>query len=215
MDSRHRLLDFCRTAAIAAALVLGLNGCGPNQAAIDAAVAATRTADSLVEGPPSPAAPAATTGSGEQQALEAIETAVAATMAESKPRATGPEPDGDRSPSGAADTGTKVNVCLEPMATLQFVSNGYLASGWFLVTLAKPGGFEASEYTLLVNGQASECSMLPGRTDRVYCIGPYIPPTGLIPIQLLSADSSCSFATPFEAMSVIPMPVPTSAGTYY
>ncbi|OGT28460.1 MAG: hypothetical protein A2Z17_07380 [Gammaproteobacteria bacterium RBG_16_66_13] len=426
----------CRTAAIAVALVLGLNGCGPNQAAIDAAVAATRTADSLVQGPPSPAAPVATTGSANQQALDAIETAVAATVAASKPRPTGPEvvvrppsgilvayvgpqtggvsslfaplqqaarmaiedhgpvrgfevvlvsfddgcseeggktaaqkviaderivavvgpacsrsassalpvldskmvvmisgsatapglapggprvfhrtvlddnqvralgypsqiyvedlpavqgwfddfvawggelpgsdlrhlvphqydamrvllnaldlsahadgaslvinrqalrdavhatsrfpgvtgpitfePDGDRSPSAAAGTGDKANVCTEPMGTLQFVSNGYLASGWFLVTLAKPGGFEAAEYTLLVNGQASECSMLPGRTDRIYCVGPYIPPTGLIPIQLLSADSSCSFATPLEAMSVIPKPVPTSsAGTYY
>jgi regulation of enolase protein 1 (concanavalin A-like superfamily) len=106
-------------------------------------------------------------------------------------------------------------VCQESMASLTFVSNGYLASGWFLVTLGKSGGFESQQYTLLVNGQASECSMLSGRTDRIYCTGPYIPPIGLIPIQLLSADSSCTYETPLQAMSVIPKPQPTSAGTYY
>jgi ABC-type branched-subunit amino acid transport system substrate-binding protein len=423
--------------AIAAALVLGLNGCAPNQAAIDQAVAATRTADSLAQGPQSPSGPAVPTGSAaDQQALNAIETAVAATVAASQPSKTGPqvvvrppsgilvayvgpqtggpsalfsplqqaarmaiqdhgpvrgfevvlvsfddacteaggeaaaqkivaderivavvgpvcsrsassalpildsktvvmisgsatlpglsargprvfhrtvldddqvqalgypsqiyiedlpavqgwfddfvdwggelpgddlkhlvpyqydamrvllsaldlsaqanddgslvvnrqalraavdatsrfpgvtglitfERDGDRDPLSAADKNPRAGVCRESMATLQFVSNGYLASGWFLVTLAKPGGFEAPAYTLLVNGQASGCSMLSGRTDRIYCTGPYVPPTGLIPIQLLSADSSCSFETPFEAMSVIPKPTPISAGTYY
>lgn len=106
-------------------------------------------------------------------------------------------------------------VCTESMATLQFVSDGYLASGWFLVTLGKAGGFEAQEYTLLVNGEASACSTLSGRTDRIYCTGPYVPPIGLIPIQLLSADSSCGYDTPFGSISVIPKPQPTSAGPYY
>jgi hypothetical protein len=106
-------------------------------------------------------------------------------------------------------------VCQESMASLQFVSNGVLASGWFLVTLSKTGGFEASEYRLLVNGQPSDCSILSGNTNRIYCTGPYLPPTGLIPIQLQSADGSCTFETPFDAMSVIPTPKPPPTGPYY
>jgi hypothetical protein len=105
--------------------------------------------------------------------------------------------------------------CPESMADLRYVSHGYLESGWFLVTLGKPGGFESSEYTLRVNGSPFECTTLSGRLDRIYCTGRTAPPPGLVQVELLDAGSSCTFGIPFASISVLPKPQPTSSGGYY
>jgi hypothetical protein len=108
------------------------------------------------------------------------------------------------------------DICPEPMDSLRFVGHSYLASGHFLVTLGKPEGFEARDYTLLVDEVPYACSTLGERVDRIYCTNASYPRSGLLPIQLLSSDSSCSYQTPLDAISVIPrQPTAAPGGKYY
>jgi hypothetical protein len=105
-------------------------------------------------------------------------------------------------------------VCSESMSDLRFVSDGYLASGFFLVTLEKPSGFAEDQYTLLVNGAAYTCTTQNLGPNRIFCTGRTIPNPGLAQVSLASAESSCTFDIPFSTISVLPKAPPTAAGGY-
>ncbi len=182
----------CALAALAGLL---LGACGPSQLTIEQAVNATRTAD--------------------KQAADTVATALAATLAAMP---TQPAPVSGPAQTVAPPVATEIapaQVCTENMGDLKFLSSGYLEGGRFLITLQKPQGpkaqFQAAAYTLLVNGSPYACSIIGDNQFRIYCTGRPVPPAGLAQVKLLSADSSCTFDIPFETVSILPPPVPTSA----
>lgn len=193
--SSRYLRAACAFAALAGLL---LGACGPSQLTIEQAVNATRTAD--------------------KQTADTVATALAATLA-AMPTEPPPAPGPAQTVAPPAVTeSAPAQVCTENMADLKFLSSGYLEGGRFLITLEKPQGFQAQfraeTYTLLVNGSPYSCSIIGGNMYRIYCTGRPVPPAGLAQVKLLSADSSCTFDIPFETVSILPPPVPTSAGKY-
>jgi hypothetical protein len=194
----HRLFQAASAIGVLGGLLLG--ACAPAQSAIDQAVGATRTAD--------------------KKASDALSTALAGTLA-AMPTVTsapvsGPGPTG--APPPAATAAGPAQVCTENMADLKFLSSGYLEGGRFLITLQKPQGFQAQfraeAYTLMVNGSPYACTQIAGNAFRIYCTGRPVPPVGQAQVQLLSADSSCTFEIPFQTVSVPPVPAPPSGGKY-
>jgi hypothetical protein len=165
-----------------------VSACGSSQAAIDDAVNATRTAD--------------------QQAANAVASAVAATLS-AAPTWT-PEPRLPATQGVAAATPT-ASVCSEPMAGLEAIAMTYLEGGRFMVTLEKDEPFIVHEYVLLVNDARYECGPLAGQpANRIYCIGRPIPPVGHARVEMVAARSSCAYEIPFSSINVPPRAAPPS-----
>jgi hypothetical protein len=180
-------------AALTAALVL-VSACGSSQAAIDDAVNATRTAD--------------------QQAANAVASAVAGTLNAAPTWTSAPLPPAGAQGAGVATPTT--SICSESMEGLAAIAMTYLEGGRFMVALEKDAAFIVHDYVLLVNDARYECGPLEGQpANRIYCIGRPVPPVGHARVEMVAARSSCSYEIPFSSINVPPRPAPpTSAGGY-
>jgi hypothetical protein len=179
--------------------------CGPTDSEVENVVAATLTA--------------------EKERANAVDTSVAATFAAAPSpspvpaEATQPPaPEDTVAPPPESTESEEIGACSESMDGLSLLGTAFLDGGRLLATLEKPGRFETEvqdhAYTLMVNGHPFECDILADNPNRIYCSGRPIPPSGQIPIQLLSADSSCEYSIPLDTIPVPRAPTPEPTGPY-
>jgi len=187
-------LQFSRAVVCLASMIL-LAACGVKPSELDNVVSSTLTAERAI--------------------ANSISTSVAATMI-AVPTATS-LPEQPTAEVAAAATSAEEpapsNLCPESMADLRYLSAGYLEGSRFFVSFEKASAFQNQAkdlgYILQIRGNDYSCSILSDNPFRIFCIGRYIPVPGNASFTLISADSTCTYETPFEQILIPPAPLPT------